>query len=75
MRKLFVIFTFISFLSLAQTVTPTYLKPGTWRAVLLLDRDRNIEVPFKLGLILKNKNDLWIVKMVEKIVVDEITMQ
>ncbi len=74
MRKLLVIFTFISFLSLAQTVTPSYLKPGTWRGVLLLDRERNIELPFNFDLVFKNKTQLVIRNAGEKILVDEITM-
>ncbi len=74
MRKLLFIFTLISFVSSAQTSPPSNLKAGTWRAVLLLDRERNIELPFNFDLVFKNKTQLVIKNAGEKIVVDEITM-
>ncbi|MES2565928.1 MAG: TlpA disulfide reductase family protein [Bacteroidota bacterium] len=66
MKRLLLLFIFISFFSSAQ------LKTGTWRGVLYLNPNKQIELPFNFEIkVFKGKRQLIIHNSDERIVVDE----
>jgi len=64
------------FILLFQMGFAAKLKPGTYRAVLILDTINKIELPFNFDVVKKGKKFQIIIKNAEeKIVVDEITIK
>lgn len=67
---------FFIFIFLVNFTFAAKLKPGTYRAVLILDTINKIELPFNFDVIKKGKKFQIIIKNAEeKIVVDEITIK
>jgi len=75
LRKLYLIYL-IAVLSLCFKTHAAKLKEGTYRAILLLNVENNIELPFNFEIKYKGKKPLIIIKNSdERIIVDEIIIK